>query len=95
MHQIVHEASVTGIIRLLLVVFIVYIVYNLFMRVIFPSVMRKYVNDIQKKFNAENQRSQQDQNRKKEGEVSIKYVNTDKTTKNPDNGEYVDYEEIK
>jgi hypothetical protein len=96
MHQIIYEASVTGIIRLLLVIFIVYIIYNLFMRIIFPSVMRKYVSDIQKQFNPENQRTQQEQNRKKEGEVSIKFVNKDKsTTNNPDDGEYVDYEEVK
>ena len=96
MHQIIYEASVTGIIRLLLVIFIVYIIYNLFMRVIFPSVMRKYVSDFQKQFNAQNQQSQQEQNRKKEGEVSIKYVNKDKnTTHDPNDGEYVDYEEIK
>lgn len=85
----------TGIVRLLLVILIVYIVYTLFIRVIIPSVMRKYVNDFQKQFTAENRRAQEQQSKKKEGEVSIRYVNKDKTTKNPDDGEYVDYEEIK
>ena len=85
----------TGIVRLLLVILIVYIIYTLFIRVIIPSVMRKYVNDFQKQFTSVNRRDQEEQNRKKEGEVSIKYVNKDKTTKNPDDGEYVDYEEIK
>ncbi len=95
MHQIVYEASVTGVIRLLLVIFIVYIVYNFFMRVIMPSVMQKYVNDFQKQFNADSRRAHEEQNRKKEGEVSIKYIKKDKTSGGPDDGEYVDYEEIK
>jgi hypothetical protein len=58
--------------------------------------MRKYINDFQQKFTAENQRMHQEQNRTKEGEISIKYVNKDKNgTHNPDDAEYVDYEEIK
>ncbi len=61
-----------------------------------PLLMRKYVNDFQKKFTEENQRSQEEMNRKKEGEVSIEFVDKDKSnSEHPDNGEYVDYEEIK
>lgn len=57
--------------------------------------MKKYINDFQKKFTEEHQRSQEEMNRKKEGEISIKFVDKDKNnSKHPDDGEYVDYEEI-
>jgi len=96
MHPIIHEASVTGLFRLILIIFIVYAVFSFIARYIIPSMMRKYVNDFQKNFTQENQRSQEEQARKKEGEISIKYVDKDKDpTHNPDDGEYVDYEEIK
>ncbi len=58
--------------------------------------MKKYLTDFQKKFTEEHQRSQNEMNRKKEGEVSIKFVDKDKNkSQHPDDGEYVDYEEIK
>lgn len=66
------------------------------MRYVMPLLMKKYVNDFQKKFTEEHQRSQEEMNRKKEGEVSIKFVEKDKTNNDhPDAGEYVDFEEIK
>jgi hypothetical protein len=66
------------------------------MRFIIPSMMRKYVNNMQQKFTQENQHSQDEMDGKKEGEISIKYVNKDKNnSQRPDDGEYVDYEEIK
>jgi hypothetical protein len=66
------------------------------MRYVVPSMMRKYVNDFQKQFTGQNQRTQEEQNLKKEGEVSITYVEKDKNkTHNPDDADYVDYEEIK
>lgn len=96
MHPIIHESSITGIFRLLLIVVTVYAVYSLFIRYIIPSLMKKYVEDFQKRFTQENQHFQDEQNRKKEGEISIKFVEKDKnSTKQPDDSEYVDYEEIK
>jgi hypothetical protein len=59
-------------------------------------MMRKYVNDFQQQFSGQNQNSQETQNQKKEGEVSITYVEKDKNkTHNPDDADYVDFEEIK
>ena len=61
-----------------------------------PMLMKKYVNDFKKKFTEENKHSQEEMNKKKEGEVSIKYVDKDKNNnEHPGLGEYVDYEEIK
>jgi hypothetical protein len=97
MHHIIHEASITGLFRLILIVLTVYVVYSLFIRYIFPALLRKYVSDFQNRFTAQNQHRQEDQTIKKEGEISIKYVNKDKngTSIPPNDGDYVDFEEIK
>ncbi|MEI6059583.1 MAG: DUF4834 family protein [Bacteroidota bacterium] len=96
MHPILNEASITGLFRLLLIIFTVYAVFSIFTRFIFPLILRKVANDLQNRFTSNNNRSQQEQNRKKEGEISITYVNKDKNSGNqPVDAEYVDYEEIK
>jgi len=96
MNPIIQEASLSGVFRLLLIVLIIYYAFTFLMRYVVPSMMRKYVNDFQNQFNKENQKSQEEMNRKKEGEVSIKFVDKDKNkSQHPDDGEYVDYEEIK
>ncbi|MFA5974173.1 MAG: DUF4834 family protein [Lentimicrobiaceae bacterium] len=95
MNPIIQEASLTGIFRLILIVLFIYYAFSLIMRYIMPLIMKKYINDFQKKFTEEHQRSQEEMNRKKEGEISIKFVDKDKNnSKHPDDGEYVDYEEI-
>ena len=96
MDPLIQEASISGVIRMIFIVLIIYAVYSILIRFIIPALMRKYVNDFQKKFSEENMRSQDEMNRKKEGEVSIKFVDKDKDNRqHPDDGEYVDYEEIK
>jgi len=96
MNQIIQIASLTGVFRLILIVLVIYYAFSLIVRYVMPLIMRKYVNDFQKRFTEENLRSQQEMNRKKEGEVSIKFVDKDKNkSQHPDDGEYVDYEEIK
>jgi len=82
--------------RLILIVLLIYAIFSFIMRYVVPSIMRKYVNDFQKQFTGQNQRAHEEQNLKKEGEVSITYVEKDKNkTHNPDDADYVDYEEIK
>ena len=96
MHPIILEASATGFVRLILIILFIYALFSFLMRRIVPLILRKYVNDFQNRFTQEQQRAQEQDNRKKEGEVSIKYMDKDKNTHhNPDEGEYVDYEEIK
>lgn len=96
MNLIIQEASLTGVFRLILIVLIIYYAFSFLMKYILPRIMRKYVNDFQKQFTEENIRSQEEMNRKKEGEVSIKFVDKEKkNSQHPDDGEYVDYEEIK
>jgi len=82
--------------RLILIVLLIYAIFSFIMRNVVPSIMRKYINDFQKQFTGQNQRTNEEQNLKKEGEVSITYVEKDKNkTHNPDDADYVDYEEIK
>ena len=96
MNPIIQEASLTGVFRLILIVLIIYYAFSFLIRYVLPLVMRKYVNDFQKQFTQENQRAQDEMNQKKEGEISIKFVDKDKNkSQHPDDGEYVDYEEIK
>jgi len=96
MHQIINEASFTGLFRLILIVLTVYLVYSLIIRIVLPSLMRKYVNDFQKRYSQQNQPTRNDFDQKKEGEISITYINKDKNNSQAaDSGEYVDYEEIK
>ena len=56
--------------------------------------MRKTVQNFQKQFFEENPQAKESM-KKKEGEVSIKYVNKEKDKKDVDDDDYVDYEEIK
>ena len=96
MHQIINEASFTGLFRLILIGLTVYLVYSLIIRIVLPSLMRKYVNDFQKRYSQQNQPTRNDFDQKKEGEISITYINKDKNNSQAaDSGEYVDYEEIK
>ncbi len=96
MQTIIHEASITGLFRLILIVLTVYAVYTIFIRFILPAVMRKYLKDFQQRFTEQNQRARDSQPLKKEGDISITYVDKDKNpTRNPDDADYVDYEEIK
>ena len=93
MHPYIQEASV---VKALIVVLVIYAIYLLFVRVIFPSLLRKYAGDIQQRFNQQNQGFNQEQSRKKDGEVSITFIEKNKNEKRKaDAGEYVDYEEIK
>lgn len=96
MNPLIIEASLTGVFRLILVVLLIYYAFSLIARYVMPLIMRKYLNDFQKRFTEDHQRSQSEMNKKREGEVSIRFVDKDKNNlHHPDEGEYVDYEEIK
>jgi hypothetical protein len=96
MNPIIHVANLPKALEVILIILIVYYAFSFLMRYIIPSLMRKYINDFQKRFTQENQRPREDQTLKKEGEISITYVNKDKNgIHKPDDDDYVDYEEIK
>jgi len=75
-------------IRLILVLILIYALYNFVFKVIVPLVARSMVNKAQRDME-EKMRQMQDQQRKPEGEINIS-----KKSKGND-GEYVDYEEVK
>ena len=96
MQLIIYEASFSGLFRLLLILTVVYAVYKIITRLIVPALMKKYIKDFQQRYTEQNQQQRNSQAQKKEGEVSITFVDKDKNkVHNPDDGEYVDYEEIK
>lgn len=65
-------------------------------RFIIPSVVKRQLNKFQQRFYEQNPHVTRHDEHKKEGEVTIKYVNRDKTNSRPNNDEdFVDYEEIK
>lgn len=77
-----------GLIRLFLVLFFIYAVYNFVFKVIVPLAARSLVNRAQRDMQ-ERMQQMQDQQRKPEGEINVS-----KKSKGND-GEYVDYEEVK
>jgi len=96
MQLIIYEASFSGLFRLLLILTVVYAVYKIITRLIVPALMKKYIKDFQQRYTEQNQQQRNSSAQKKEGEVSITFVDKDKNkSRNPDDGEYVDYEEIK
>ena len=96
MQLIIYEASATGLFKLILILTVVYAVYKIITRLILPAIMQKYIKDFQQHFTEQNQHQRNNQAQKKEGEVSISFIDKDKNkARNPDDVEYVDYEEIK
>lgn len=96
MNPYILEANLQKVFGLILIILLIYYAFSFIMRYLVPLLMRKYVNDFQKQFTQQNQRAQDEMNKKKEGEISIKFVDKDKNkSQHPDDGEYVDYEEIK
>lgn len=96
MQYIIYEASITGIFRLILILTVVYAVYKIITRLVVPALMKKYIRDFQQRYTEQNKYQPNSPVQKKEGEVSITFVDKDKNrTRTPDDGEYVDFEEIK
>lgn len=89
------QASLTGLFRLIIIFFIIYIVFATLTRYVFPILLRNYLQNFSKRFNAENPDlfHQQDI---KEGEVKINNIpDTPVKRNNAKDDEYVDYVEIK
>lgn len=76
-------------IRLILVLLLIYALYNFVFKVIVPLAARSMVKKAQREME-EKMRQMQDQQHKPEGEINI----TKKSNKR-DDGDYVDYEEVK
>jgi hypothetical protein len=90
------QASVTGLIRMLLIILLIYYGVKILSRLFAPLLIKYVTKKAEEKFGGQfgqfQQRAQQEKT-KKEGEVSIDKMPNTKTS-NKDVGEYVDYEEI-
>ena len=87
-------ASFTGFVRTILILLLIYYGFRILSRLLAPYILRYLSKKTQERFNRQfNNYQQQQEPRKKEGEVSIDKV-PQKKTGGKDVGEYVDYEEI-
>jgi hypothetical protein len=72
----------------------VYFGFSFIIRFILPLILRNSIKNFQQRNNGEN--TSQPSGNKKEGEVTIEYVNKDsKSSSSHQDEEYVDFEEIK
>jgi hypothetical protein len=85
-----------GLIRTLIIFLAIYFLFKLVVRVILPLLVKNYVDKKAREFQNRYNQNHQQFNKKPEGEITIE---TKKDTKGKgkgnDEGEYVDYEEIK
>jgi hypothetical protein len=91
----IFQASLTGLFRLIMYFFLIYVVFAALTRFVFPLLLRGYLNNFHKRFESENP-DLFDNDKKKEGEIKISHISTTQNSKkSAEDGEYVDYEEIK
>lgn len=84
-----------GLLRFLLILFVVYLFFKVFNRFILPLLIRLTMRKVQDRFYEQNPHLRPE-SPQKEGKVTIKRVSRDKNDRTTrDEGEYIDYEEIK
>jgi len=79
-------------IRTLFIIAIVYFAIRLFTKYILPYFVKKGIKNMQEKMH--DQYREQQRSERKEGEVTIEKNQEDKKNSHPDEGEYVDFEEV-
>ena len=88
-----------GLLRTILILFIIFYVIRLVTRYFLPMIFRNYVDEKMNEMSRNQQKQQQrqkEQSKKREGEVSIDYNPQQPNSKNKnDKGDYVDYVEVK
>jgi hypothetical protein len=84
-----------GLLRTILILLAIYFLFRFIMRVILPLLLKNYIEKKQKEFFGQHQ--QQHFDKKEEGKITVKKTPSSKGKKSHDDdeGEYVDYEEIK
>ena len=88
-------ASLTGFIRTILIIMLVWYGVKILSRILAPFLMRYVTKKAQEKFGKQfNQQQAPQQKKQKEGDISIDKAPKQNKTSNKDVGEYVDYEEI-
>lgn len=84
--------------KFLFTLLIIWLLGTLFFRLIFPWLLKRWVKKTAEKMNPNFQQEQENiKQKRKQGEVNIDYIpeNTEQKEDDEDDGEYVDFEEIK
>lgn len=82
-----------ALLRIILLLIIAYYVIKLIIRLFFPYFFRQYVNN--KTGGSGDRKDYTKQSRKKEGEITIDYLNKKKKRISKDKGDYIDFKEVK
>ena len=86
-----HEASMTGLLKTLAILFIIYYSFKIIAWYVLPIFIRRTINKMEDKFKAQ-QESQQPQG--KVGETTIEKAPRTTSKRKNDRGEYIDFEEV-
>jgi hypothetical protein len=86
-----------GLLRTILILFIIFYVIRLFIRYILPAIFVNYMDDKMNEFTRQQKKHQQrqQQTRKHEGEVTIDYSPEKQSKNKPAKGDYIDYVDVK
>lgn len=87
-------ASLTGFLRTILIILLVYYGVKILMRLFAPFLMRYMSKKMQERFGGQFQQHQADRNRPREGETVIDKMPRKDRYDDKKVGEYIDYEEI-
>lgn len=79
--------------RIILILIVIYYLGKLIIRLIFPYFFQRYVNRRTGNYSGRNQYS--GQKRKREGEITIDYIDKKEKKVSKDKGEYIDFKEVK
>jgi len=79
--------------RIILLLVVIYYVVRLFVRIIFPFLFQRYINKRKGNFSGRQQYSRQKGRR--EGEITIDYLDKKEKRVSKDAGEYIDFKEVK
>ena len=91
-----HEASATGLVRMILIILLIYFGIKIISRLLSPFLIKYVSKKAEQRFGeqfGQFQKRTHKEKPKKEGEVTIDKIPNTKTS-NKDVGDYVDYEEI-
>ena len=88
------EASLTGFLRTILIILLVYYAVKILTRMFAPYLVRYMSKKMQQRYGGQFQQYQEPRQQYKEGETIIDKMPEKESSSNKKVGEYIDYEEI-
>ena len=88
------EASLTGFLRTILIILLVYYAIKILTRMFAPYLVRYMSKKMQQRYGGQFQQYQEPRQQYKEGETIIDKMPEKESSSNKKVGEYIDYEEI-